>query len=61
MGNALIYVYPALMFRCAVQNMGEEAPIKLRKEVTVALMTAVLGIIMGLIGARMVILKLNRK
>lgn len=53
LGNALIYVYPALMFRAAVKNMGDKASKGLKREVKVALANAGLGIGMGAIGARM--------
>lgn len=53
LGNALIYVYPALMFRAAVKNMGDKATKGLKREVKMALANAGLGIGMGAVGARM--------
>lgn len=53
LGNALIYVYPALMFRSAVKNLGDEATSAQKTEVYVAMAFAALGIVMGCIGARM--------
>lgn len=53
LGNALIYVYPALMFRGAVKKMGDKATKGLKREVKVALANAGLGIGMGAVGARM--------
>lgn len=53
LGNALIYVYPALMFRGAVKKMGDKASKGLKREVKVALANAGLGIGMGAVGARM--------
>uniref|UniRef100_A0A7S2R064 Amino acid transporter transmembrane domain-containing protein n=1 Tax=Eucampia antarctica TaxID=49252 RepID=A0A7S2R064_9STRA len=53
LGNALIYVYPALMFRKAVQNMGDKASKGLKREVNFALGTAGLGVAMGVVGAKM--------
>lgn len=53
LGNALIYVYPALMFRSAVKIMGVSASKGLKREVNLATGTGILGIIMGAIGARM--------
>lgn len=53
LGNALIYVYPALMFRGAVKKMGAKATKSLKREVKVALSSAGLGIGMGIVGARM--------
>jgi hypothetical protein len=52
LGNALIYVYPALMFRGAVKKMSN--PTKgLQREVKFALGQAGMGIGFGLIGAKM--------
>ena len=53
MGNALIYVYPALMFRGAVRGMGDRAGAGLRREVPFAMLTALLGVAMGGMGAKM--------
>ena len=53
LGNALIYVYPALMFKDAVKNMGDKATKGLKREVIFALGSAILGIAMGGIGAKM--------
>ena len=53
LGNALTYVYPALMYRAVVQQQG-------RKESTgvlVAMTSAVLGVIMGAVGAKMALEK----
>jgi len=47
LGNALIYVYPALMFRSAVKNMGEKASKGLKREVPFAMFSASLGVVMG--------------
>ena len=53
LGNALIYVYPALMFRSSVKKMGDKATSSLKREVKFALCSAALGIGMGAVGARM--------
>ncbi|KAL9179095.1 hypothetical protein ACHAXT_000137 [Thalassiosira profunda] len=53
LGNALIYVYPALMFKNAVKNMGEKASKGLKREVPFAMFSALLGVVMGGIGAKM--------
>jgi len=53
LGNALIYVYPALMFRGAVKKMGDKASAGLKTEVKLAMANAGLGIGMGLVGAKM--------
>ena len=55
LGNALIYVYPALMFRSAVKNMGDDASPGLKGEVNVAMFTAALGVVLGTIGSVMAI------
>ena len=55
LGNALIYVYPALMFRSAVKNMGDDASPALKGEVNIAMFTAVLGVVLGSIGSVMAI------
>lgn len=50
LGNALIYVFPALMFRGAVRKL--KSPTKLQKaEVKVALTSGVLGLGFGVMGA----------
>jgi len=52
LGNALTYVYPALMYRSIVkkQKRTEETP-----QVMASLASALLGIVMGVIGAKMAI------
>jgi amino acid permease len=52
LGNALIYIFPALMFRGAVNKM-KDAPQRLKNEVKFALGSATLGLGMGLVGAKM--------
>jgi hypothetical protein len=50
LGNALIYIFPALMFRGAIKKLPN--PTKLQKnEVKLALGSAVLGLGMGALGA----------
>jgi len=58
LGNSLIYVFPALMFRAAVKKM-DSASDGLKKEVTFAKGTAGVGIIMGIIGSVMAIKSLS--
>jgi amino acid permease len=58
LGNALIYVYPALMFRKAVKQMGDKASPGLKRESALSLVIASLGVGMGLIGSKMAIRKL---
>ena len=52
LGNALIYVFPALMFRGAVSKM-KDASTALKRETKLATANAALGIVMGAIGAKM--------
>jgi hypothetical protein len=50
LGNLLIYVFPAIMFRGAIRKKSN--PTKLQKaEVKFALTSAALGIVMGTMGA----------
>ena len=49
LGNALTYVYPALMYRAVVAQQGRNE----KFGVSVSLASAVLGIVMGAIGAQM--------
>ena len=51
LGNALIYVYPALMFRGAVRKKKSGSSKSQQREVKVALASAILGVIMGAMGA----------
>ena len=53
LGNALIYVLPAIMFRKVVKDMGDEASPALKREVYFATFSALLGIGMGAIGTTM--------
>ena len=59
LGNALIYVYPAIMFRSAVKNMGNDATTAQKMEVYLAMAFAALGIGMGSIGTKMALGKLK--
>jgi amino acid permease len=52
LGNALIYVFPALMFRGAIQQKGDKATVGQKREVKFALTSAVAGIAMGILGAK---------
>ena len=58
LGNALIYVYPAIMFKSAVKNMGEDATTAQKIETYVAMLFAAIGIGMGCIGAKQALGKL---
>ena len=52
LGNALIYVYPALMLRAAVKKMTNPST-GLKREVNIAMTQAAVGIAFGIIGAKM--------
>jgi len=49
--TVIIFVFPALMFRAAVTNMGQYASDRLKREVQVSLYMMVFGTMMGLVGA----------
>lgn len=55
LGNALTYVYPALMYRSVVKEQGREDE---STGVSIAMTSAVLGIVMGAIGAKMALQKI---
>ena len=52
LGNALIYVYPAIMLKSAVKDMGENATSAQKMEVFLAMAFAALGIGMGAVGTK---------
>ncbi len=47
LGNALIYIYPSIMFRASVKKMGDGASKGLKREAVAAVGTAVMGAGMG--------------
>jgi len=50
LGNALIYIFPGIMFRGAIKKVPN--PTKLQKtEVKIALTSAVVGAVLGIMGA----------
>jgi hypothetical protein len=53
LGNALIYVFPAIMFRAAVAKKGDAATPAQKREVKFAMLTALIGIVFGGVGAKM--------
>ena len=59
LGNALTYVYPALMYRAVVKSQGRED--QEGGQVAIAMTSAVLGIVMGAIGAKMAVQSLGNK
>jgi hypothetical protein len=56
LGNLLTYVYPALMYRATVKQQGRSEE---TGAVVVSLMSALMGIVMGVIGAKMAIQKVS--
>ena len=58
LGNALIYVYPAIMFRSAIKSLGDDATTAQKLEVKLAMAFAALGIGMGSVGTKMALAKL---
>jgi hypothetical protein len=58
-GYALIYIYPAIMFRSAVKTMGDDATTAQKLEVHLAMASAALGICFGVIGTKLALAKLK--
>lgn len=58
LGNALIYVFPAIMFRGAVKKMKNPSG-ALKAEVKLAMANCALGIVLGTMGATMAIKSLT--
>lgn len=56
LGNLLTYVYPALMYRAVVSQQNRKGE---QLGVTVAMLSAVLGLVMGIVGAGMALRSLN--
>ena len=57
LGNALIYIFPALMFRGAIKKK-KDATAGQKREVNLALGSAAIGIALGLLGTKMAIASL---
>mmetsp|Transcript_10660 Transcript_10660/g.16002 ORF Transcript_10660/g.16002 Transcript_10660/m.16002 type:complete len:495 (-) Transcript_10660:116-1600(-) len=60
LGNALIYVFPAMMFRAAVKKLGDKATAAQKAEATGIMGIAGMGIGMGFVGAKMAIKSLSK-
>jgi hypothetical protein len=58
LGNSLIYVFPALMFRGAIKKKADATPGQ-KREVKFAMGSAGVGIAMGVLGAKMAIASLG--
>ncbi len=52
-GTALIFVFPSLMFRAAVKNLGDKATAGQKKEGKFAMIVNLLGIAIAAIGTKM--------
>lgn len=57
LGNALIYIFPFFMFRSAIKNKSDATKGQ-KREVVFAAGSALLGLCMGLLGAKMAIASL---
>ena len=57
LGNAMIYVLPALMYRKVVKDMGEGASEGMKREVWFTDFSCVIGILMGVVGTHMALKK----
>ena len=55
LGNALIYVFPALMFKGVVKSMGDNATAAMKNEARFVTFSLLLGVGVGLIGATMAV------
>jgi Transmembrane amino acid transporter protein len=56
LGNLLTYVYPALMYKAVVSQQNRKGE---QLGVTVAMMSALLGLVMGIVGAGMALRSLG--
>lgn len=52
-GTALIFVFPSLMFRAAIKNLGDNATATEKKESSFAMIVNLVGIVIGIIGTKM--------
>lgn len=59
LGSGLIYIFPALMFRKMVAMLGDDATAAQKKEALFAIFTALLGFVMGGLGAWMSVKSLS--
>lgn len=59
LGNALIYIYPAMMFRGAVKKMNNPSKAQ-KREVYFAMLNLLIGVVMGGLGASMAVKSLGR-
>ena len=52
-GTALIFVYPSLMFRGAIKNLGDKATDKQKLEGKFAMVVNLIGLVVAAIGTKM--------
>lgn len=52
-GTALIFVYPSLMFRGAIKNLGDKATDRQKKEGKFCMVVNLIGILVAAIGTKM--------
>jgi len=52
-GTALIFVYPSLMFRGAIKNLGDKATDRQKQESKFAMLVNLIGIVVAAIGTKM--------
>ena len=52
-GTALIFVYPSLMFRAAIKNLGDQANQAQKRKGTLAMVVNLVGIVIAVIGTKM--------
>lgn len=51
--TALVFVFPSLMFRAAIKNLGDKATVEEKKESSFAMVVNLVGIVIGLVGTKM--------
>lgn len=51
--TALVFVFPSLMFRTAIKNLGDRATAEEKKESSFAMVVNLVGIAIGLVGTKM--------
>jgi hypothetical protein len=52
-GTALIFVFPPLMFRGAIKNLGDKATDQQKREAKFAMVVNLIGIVVAAIGTKM--------
>jgi hypothetical protein len=52
-GTALIFIFPSLMFRGAIKNLGDKATERQKQEGKLAMIVNIIGIVVAAIGTKM--------